>query len=84
MRIRKEFDFGFIKPAFFIELRNAFNDKWTNVDIVKSASPEDRVKFINSSFETFPETKTNGAPFPDQLMYRNLPRQITLGVAISY
>lgn len=84
IRIRKEFDFGFIKPAFFIELRNAFNDKWTNVDIVKSASPEDRVRFINSNFESFPETKTNGAPFPDQLMYRNLPRQVTLGVAISY
>lgn len=84
IRIRKEFDFGFVKPAFFIEVRNAFNDKWTNVDIVKSSSPEDRVNFINSGFETFPETKSNGAPFPDQLMFRNLPRQITLGVAISY
>lgn len=84
IRIRKEFDFGFIKPAFFIEIRNAFNDKWTNLDIVKSSAPEDRVKFINSNFESFPETKTNGAPFPDQLIYRNLPRQITLGVAISY
>lgn len=83
IRIRKEFDFGFIKPAFFVEIRNAFNDKWTNLDIVKSSSPEDRVKFINSGFESFPDKKTNGAPFPDQLYFRNLPRQVTLGVAIS-
>jgi len=84
IRIRKEFDFGFLKPAFFIEIRNAFNDQWTNLDIVKSSSPEDRTEFINSGFESFPETKTNGAPFADQLEFRNLPRQITFGVSINY
>ena len=82
-RIRKEFNFGFIKPAFFIEIRNVFNDTWTNVDAVKSASPEDRVAFINSRFSTYPETKTNGAPFPDVIKYRNLPRSITFGLAVQ-
>lgn len=82
-RLRKEFDFGFIKPALFIEVRNLFNDTWTNVDAVKSASPEDRVEFINSRFATYPETKTNNAPFPDVIKYRNLPRTITFGFAIQ-
>jgi outer membrane receptor protein involved in Fe transport len=84
LRIRKEFDFGSIKPAFFIEVQNVFNDTYSNIDIVKSASPEDRARFINSRLTLYPDTKTNGAPFPDQMRYRNLPRQITLGVAISY
>lgn len=84
LRIRKEFDFGFIRPAFFIEVRNAFNDTWTNLDIVKASSPEGRTDFINSRFGVYPSTNNNGGPFPDQLRYRNLPRQIILGVAISY
>lgn len=84
IRIRKEIDFGSIHPAFFIEIRNAFNNKWVNLDIVKSASPEDRVKFINSGFTNFPETKQNGAPFPDVLKYRNLPRQVTFGVSVGF
>jgi len=83
LRIRKEFDFGFIKPSIFIEVRNLFNDTWSNLDAVKSSSPEDRVNYINSRFGTYPETKTNGAPFPDVIMYRNLPRTVTLGVAIQ-
>jgi hypothetical protein len=84
IRIRKEIDFGFLRPAFFLEIKNAFNDKWTNLNIVQSASQEDRVKFINSGFEQFPETEPDGSPFPDQLSYRNLPRQIIFGVSISY
>ncbi len=84
LRIRKEINFGFIRPAFFVEIRNAFNYKWTNLDIVKSASQEDRVRFINSGFEEFPETQNDGSPFPDQLNYRNLPRQIIFGVSFSY
>jgi outer membrane receptor protein involved in Fe transport len=84
LRIRKEFTIGTIRPAFFIEIRNLFNDTWTNIDIVKSASAEDRANFINSRFLTYPLTKNNGAVFPDQFRYRNLPRQITFGVAISY
>ncbi|MCF8414478.1 MAG: TonB-dependent receptor [Melioribacteraceae bacterium] len=83
LRIRKEFDFGFIRPAFFIEVRNLFNDTWANLDAVKSSSPEDRVRFINSGFSTFPDTKTNGAPFPDVIQYRNLPRTITFGLVIQ-
>lgn len=84
IRIRKEVDLGFIRPAFFVEIRNAFNDTWKNLDIVKSASPEDRVAFVNSGFSVFPATEKSGGPFPDMLMYRNLPRQITLGVSLSY
>jgi hypothetical protein len=84
IRIIKEINLGFIRPAFFVEIKNAFNNKWVNLDIVKSASPEDRVRFINSGFEDFPETLTDGSPFPDQLTYRNLPRQIILGISFSY
>jgi len=84
IRLRKEIDFGFIRPAFFVEIKNAFTDKWTNLNMVKSASPEDRVKFINSGFEDFPETENDGSPFPDQLIYRNLPRQIIFGVSFSF
>ena len=84
IRIRKEFEFGSIKPSFFIEIKNAFNDKWLNLDIVKSASPEDRARFINSGFQTYPEENTDGSAFPDQLMYRNLPRQITFGVSVKF
>jgi outer membrane receptor protein involved in Fe transport len=83
LRVRKEFDLGFIRPAFFIEVRNLFNYTWTNLDAVKSSSPEDRVKFINSGFSDYPETKTNNAPFPDIIKYRNLPRTITFGLAIQ-
>jgi hypothetical protein len=84
IRIRKEIDFGFIRPAFFVEIKNAFNDKWTNLNVVKSASQEDRARFINSGFTDFPETLNDGSPFPDQLTYRNLPRQIIFGVSFSY
>ncbi len=84
IRIRKEVDLGFIRPAFFVEVRNAFNDTWTNLDIVKSASPEDRVNFVNSGYSVFPSKQLDGSPFPDMLMYRNLPRQITFGVSFSY
>ncbi len=84
LRIRKDLDFGFLKPAIFVEVRNLFNDTWTNIDAVKSASPEDRVRFINSRFNDYPETKTNGAPFPDVIKYRNLPRTITFGFAIQF
>jgi hypothetical protein len=83
LRLRKEFQFGNIRPAFFIEVQNVFNDTFSNIDIVKSASPEDRARFINSRFSVYPSTKTNGAPFPDQIRYRNLPRQVMFGVAIS-
>lgn len=83
LRVRKEFDLGFIRPAIFLEVRNLFNDTWTNLDIVKSASPEDRVDFINSRFESFPEKRTNNAPFPDVIKYRNLPRTLIFGIAIQ-
>lgn len=83
LRIRKDFDFGFIKPAFFIEVHNLFNNTWANIDAVKSASPEDRIDFINSGFTKFPDQKNNGAPFPDVIQYRNLPRQIIFGMAVT-
>ncbi len=83
MRIRKEFDIGIFKPAIFLEVRNLLDDRWENLDIVKSYPPEDRVKFINSRFESYPTVQTNGAPFPDVISYLNLPRQITFGISIS-
>ncbi|MHB8579242.1 MAG: TonB-dependent receptor [Ignavibacteriaceae bacterium] len=83
-RIRKEIVLGNLKPAIFLEVRNAFNDEWVNLDIVKAAAPADRVKFINSGFRNFPTTNTDGSPFANQLAYLNLPRQIIFGVNISF
>jgi hypothetical protein len=84
LRVRKEFEFGSFRPAFFIEVQNLFNDTYSNIDEVKKASPEDRAQFINSRLSVYPAQRVNGAPFHDQLRYRNLPRQVTFGVAISY
>ena len=85
LRVRKEFELGFLRPAVFLEIRNVLNDQWENLDVVGSlASPEDRVKFINSRFETYPERQNNGKPFPDIASYLNLPRQIILGISLSY
>ncbi|HEX2963731.1 MAG TPA: TonB-dependent receptor [Ignavibacteriales bacterium] len=84
IRIRKELDFKILRPAIFLELRNAFNDKWVNLNAVKGASPEDRSRFINSGLTVFPEKSLNGAPFPDVIAYRNLPRQIVFGLAVSF
>lgn len=84
IRIRKEIDFGFIRPAFFVEIKNAFNDTWTNLDIFQNATPEARAAFINSALTLYPSTNIDGSPFPDMVMYRNLPRQITIGVSLSY
>ena len=84
LRLRKEFDLGMFRPAFFIEILNVFNDQWEDLQVVSAQSPEDRVKFINSRFATYPEYQLNGAPFPDVISYLNLPRQIIFGVSISY
>ncbi len=84
IRLRKEFRWLNLRPALFVEVRNAFNDKWVNLNIVKSASPEDRVRFINSNFTAFPERNPDGSPFPDQIQFRNLPRVWAFGLALGF
>jgi outer membrane receptor protein involved in Fe transport len=84
IRLRKEFRLMNLRPALFVEVRNAFNDKWVNLNLVKSGSPEDRVRFINSNFEVFPATNLDGSPFPDVIQYRNLPRTWAFGVALGF
>ena len=84
IRIRKEFIIGAFRPAIFLEVLNAFNNKWVDVNVVKSASPEDRAKFVNSGFTEFPEKSNSGAIFPNFTSYRNLPRQIILGLAVGF
>lgn len=84
IRVRKELSWKGLRPALFVEIRNAFNDKWVNLDLVESSQPEDRVRFINSNLSVFPQTLANGGPFPDLIQYRNLPRQISLGMALSF
>ena len=84
IRLRKEFNIGGFRPAVFIEVRNAFNNTNENIDVVKASSPEDRVNFINSRFSVFPDVQTNGAPFPDMTIYRNLPRRLYIGAAIGF
>jgi outer membrane receptor for ferrienterochelin and colicin len=84
IRLRKEFNLNRFRPAIFIEILNAFNNVYTNVDVVESYAPEDRVAFVNSRFTEFPDRQTNGAPFPDVVKYRNLPRRIYFGISINF
>ena len=84
VELRKQIDLDFIKPAIFIKVFNAFNDKHVNLTSVKGSSPEDRVRFVNSRFTDFPEYATSGAPFPDVTEYLNLPRRILFGIAITF
>jgi outer membrane receptor protein involved in Fe transport len=84
IRLRKEFDLLGVKPALFIEVRNAFNNTNENIDAVKSSPAEDRAKFINSGFSVFPSTQTDGSPFPDVITYRNLPRRVFIGASIGF
>ncbi|MCI0513153.1 TonB-dependent receptor, partial [candidate division KSB1 bacterium] len=83
IEIRKELPFGKLQASVFMMLRNAFNDKWVNVQM-KELDAAARVKFINSNLSIFPEKQANGAPFPDVLQYRNLPRLINVGVAFTF
>jgi len=86
IRIRKEFKVGGLNLSAFIEVRNAFNDKWNNLQVVNSstASAEDRVAYVNSNFAIFPEYTPNGGAFPDVWMYRNMPRAWVFGFAIGF
>jgi hypothetical protein len=86
IRIRKEFKVGGLSLAAFIEVRNAFNDKWNNLQVVNSstASAEDRVAYVNSNFAIYPELTPNGGAFPDVWMYRNMPRAFVFGFAIGF
>ena len=84
LRLRKEFLVAGLRPSVFVEIRNAFSNTHPNLDLVETAAPEDRAKFINSRFLTFPETQTDGSPFPDVIKYRNLPRRIYFGVSVTF
>jgi len=84
LRIRKEFHINGFRFAGFTEIHNLFNDKWINVQTVYRALAEDQVRFMNSHFTEFPEIMPDGGPFPDVLMYRNLPRRIIFGIAFGF
>ena len=86
LRIRKEIDILGFTTAFFVEIRNVFNDTWVNLQTVNSASASqgDIVAFVNSRFKSFPERKPDGGPFPDMIRYRNLPRRIYFGFALTF
>lgn len=85
IRIRKEIEwFKGIRTAVFMELQNAFNDKWHNVDIMEGdIAAKDRMRYINSNLSIYPDKMTNGAPFPDYRKYTNLLRKITIGLALN-
>ncbi len=84
LRLRKEFTYRGLRPALFIEVHNVFNDKHVNLQLLRDASPQDKARFINSSFNVFPEKAPNGAAFRDMLQYRNLPRLVILGAALAF
>ncbi|MCB0731765.1 MAG: TonB-dependent receptor [Ignavibacteriae bacterium] len=86
LRIRKEIElFGF-KPIFFVEATNVFNDKWINLQLLNTSTADQKsiVEFVNSRFSDFPYKKPDEGPFPNMIRYRNLPRQITFGFALSF
>jgi hypothetical protein len=71
--------------SVFVELQNAFNDKWHNVDIIEGdLDAVDKARYINSNLKTYPDRMRNNAPFFDFYKYNNLPRKITLGVAFNF
>ena len=82
IRIRKEINVLGLRPSLFLELHNAFNDKWINLNT--PLDEEARVRFINSNMADFPNKEPNGAPFPDFIKYRNLPRQVIIGFAFGF
>jgi hypothetical protein len=86
LRIRKDFAVGGLSLGLFLEVRNVFNDKWVNLQSVSSAtaSQEDIVDFVNSRFTSFPEKEQDNSPFMDMTRYRNLPRRIALGLAVTF
>lgn len=86
IRIRKEFRLpGGIRPALFVEMQNAFNDKWHNTTLMEGdVTAQDRIRYINSNLHVYPERTPNDAPFPDYEKYTNLPRKITFGVVLSF
>jgi hypothetical protein len=86
IRIRKDLDlFQGVGASLFVEMENAFNDKWHNVDIMEGdLKAEDRARYINSNLKTYPETLKNGAPFKDFYKYNNLPREIIFGMAVNF
>lgn len=86
IRVRKEFPIGDYRCAFFVEVKNAFNDRHLNYYSISSstASLEDQAKFVNSNFTEFPDKKPDGSPFPDVIKYLNYPRSIVLGFAFGF
>lgn len=86
IRIRKELSVKQgIRTALFVEVENAFNDKWHNVDLMEGdILPEDRIRYINSNLQIYPERTPNGSPFPDYAKYTNLPRKISFGIVINF
>ncbi|MCF7740164.1 MAG: TonB-dependent receptor [Candidatus Marinimicrobia bacterium] len=86
IRIRKEIELtDSFRPAFFIEMQNAFNNKWHNTDLMEGdVTAQDRARYINSNLEVYPERTPNNAPFPDYNSYTNLPRKITFGLSLIF
>ncbi|RPH98899.1 MAG: TonB-dependent receptor, partial [Calditrichaeota bacterium] len=81
-RLRKEFKWKNLTPAFFVEMRNMFNDQWINLELPFNS--ESRIEFINSNLSVFPDRHPSGGPFPDIFQYRNLPRTIVLGFSMGF
>lgn len=86
IRLRKELSVKKgVRTALFVEMENAFNDKWHNVDLMEGdILPEDRIRYINSNLQIYPQKASNGAPFPDYAKCTNLPRKISFGVTLSF
>jgi len=86
IRIRKELKVKQgLRAAFFVEMENAFNDKWHNTSLMEGdILPEDEIRYINSNLQTYPRKTPDGSPFPNYAKYTNLPRKISFGIALSF
>ncbi len=85
-RIRKDIVFGAakgIRLGFYAEIRNLLNFQSLNLDLFRTASPEDQAKLVESGFQNVPAQDANGVPYLDLAKYRNLPRSVVLGVNLE-
>jgi outer membrane receptor protein involved in Fe transport len=85
LRLRKDFRLWGSNSllGFYVEVRNLFNAKWINLDIVKASSLADQEAFASSGGKTLPTADANGIPLLELAKFRNLPRSIIFGASLE-
>ena len=85
-RFRKDFTLGpnnRYRLGIYAEMRNLLNFQSLNLDLFKTASPEDQARMVQSDFKVIPTQDANGVPYLDLARFRNLPRSIIFGLTME-